>query len=240
MKIMKELLNNAILVPLQNLLEQIYAFLPNVFAMILILIIGLLLSLGIKYIVNLILKLIRFDKISFRIGFSSILEKAGMKLKPTEFIVKIVYWILLVVFIMLALNSLKIQAIDALVEQFFLFLPNVIAGIIIFFAGYLLSILLERTVLLAAVNYEVQFAKIISKGVQILVLLFFLAIALEQVGIGQNIVTASFTIIFGGIVLALALALGLGGRDLGKQWLEKHFGKVKTSKKDDKNMWSHI
>ena len=141
---------------------------------------------------------------------------------------------------MLALNSLKIQAIDALVSQFFLFLPNVIAGIIIFFAGYLLSILLERTVLIAAVNYEIQFAKIISKGVQILVLLFFLAIALEQVGIGDSIVTASFTIIFGGIVLTLALALGLGGRELGKEWLEKHFGKDKSGEKNEKDMWSHV
>lgn len=237
---MKEFLNNAILIPLQNLLDQVYAFLPNIFAMILILIIGLIISLTIKFIFNLILKLIRFDKISFRLGFSSILEKAGIRLKPTEFILKIVYWISLVIFIMLALNSLKIQAIDGLVSQFFLFLPNVIAGIIIFFTGYLLSILLERTVLIAAVNYEIQFAKIISKGVQILVLLFFLAIALEQVGIGDSIVTASFTIIFGGIVLTLALALGLGGRELGKEWLEKHFGKDKPSEKNEKDMWSHI
>ncbi len=237
---MKEFLNNAILIPLQNLLDQIYAFLPNIFAMILIVIIGLITSLVIKFIFNLIFKLIRFDKISFRIGFSSILEKAGIRLKPTEFIVKIVFWISLVVFIMLALNSLKIQAIDALVSQFFLFLPNVIAGIIIFFVGYLLSILLERTVLITAVNYEFQFAKIISKGIQILVLLFFLAIALEQIGIGESIVTASFTIIFGGIVLTLALALGLGGRDLGKKWLEKHFGKEKSDEKNEKDMWSHV
>ena len=151
---MKEFLNNAILIPLQNLLDQVYAFLPNLFAMILILIIGLIISLTIKFIFNLIFKLIRLEKISFRLGFSSILEKAGIRLKPTEFILKIVYWISLVVFIMLALNSLKIQAIDALVSQFFLFLPNVIAGIIIFFAGYLLSILLERTVLIAAVNFR--------------------------------------------------------------------------------------
>ena len=58
---MKEFLNNAILIPLQNLLDQVYAFLPNIFAMILILIIGLIISLTIKFIFNLILKLIRFD-----------------------------------------------------------------------------------------------------------------------------------------------------------------------------------
>jgi hypothetical protein len=73
-----------------------------------------------------------------------------------------------------------------------------------------------------------------------LVLLFFLAIALEQIGIGESIVIASFTIIFGGIVLAVALALGLGGRELGKQWLEKHFGKIREGEKNEKDMWSHV
>jgi hypothetical protein len=237
---MKEFLENAILIPLQSLLDQIYVFLPNIFAMILILIIGLVISLGIKFFINLILKLIRFDKISIRIGFSNVLEKTGIRIKPRKFMVKIVYWISLIVFIMLALNSLKIEALDALVAQSFMFLPNVITGIFLFFAGYLISILLERTVLIAAVNYEIKFAKLLSRGIQILVLLFFLAIALEQIGIGESLVIVSFSIIFGGIVLALALALGLGGRDLGSQWLEKHFGKVETGEKDEKNMWSHL
>ncbi len=237
---MKEFFDNAILIPLQSLLDQIYVFLPNIFAMILILIIGLIISLGIKFIFNLILKLIRFDKISVRTGFSSVLEKMGIRILPRKFMVKIIYWISLIVFIMLALNSLKIEALDALVAQSFVFLPNVITGIFLFFAGYLLSTLLERTVLIAAVNYEIKFAKLLSRGIQILVLLFFLAIALEQIGIGESLVIVAFSIIFGGIVLALALALGLGGRELGKQWLEKHFGKAETDEKDEKNMWSHL
>ena len=237
---MQEFFDNTILTPLQNLLDQVYAFLPNIFAMILILIIGFIISTGIRILLNLLLKIIRFDKMSLRIGFSNVLEKSGIKLGPIEFLVKIVYWMFFLVFVMLAINSLKVEALDAVVVQFFLFFPNIVAGIILFFAGYLLSILLERTVLIAAVNYQIQFAKIISRGVQILVLLFFLAVALEKIGIGESIVVASFTIIFGGIVLALALALGLGGRELGKEWLEKQFGKVKSGKKNEKDMWSHV
>jgi len=237
---MQEFLNNTILIPLQNLLEQVYAFLPNIFAMILILIIGFLIGTVARWLLRLLFKLIRFEKFSLRIGFSNILEKSGIRSKPTDFILKIVYWTLFLIFVMLAIDALQVEALNALVAQFFLFIPNIIAGIILFFAGYLLSILLERTVLIAAVNYQIQFAKFISRGVQILVLLFFLAIALEQIGIGESIVIASFSIIFGGIVLALALALGLGGRDLGKQWLEKHFSQEKTEGKDEKDMWSHV
>ena len=237
---MQDFLNNTIMTPLQNLLEQIYAFLPNIFAMIFILLIGLIIGYVIRILLRLFLKLIRFDKLSMRIGFSNVLEKSGIRLKPSEFIVKLVYWSLFFIFIMLAINALKVEALDALVAQFFLFFPNILAGIILFFAGYLLSIVLARTVLIAAVNYQIKFANFISRAVQILVLLFFLAIALEQIGIGESIVIASFTIIFGGIVLALALALGLGGRELGKQWLEKHFGNIKSDEKNEKDMWSHV
>jgi len=236
---MKEFFDNAILEPLQNLLDLILGFLPNLFAMVLLLVVGFISAVLVKKIISLFLKLVKFDHLSYRLGFSNALEKAGIRAKPTQVIAKFSYWLLLIVFIMLALNALNIDAFDSLIAQFFLFLPNLIAGVILFFAGYLLSIFLERTVLLAAVNAGVQFAKILSRGIQILVLLFFLAIALEQIGIGENIVTASFAIIFGGIVLALALALGLGGRDLGKAWLEKQMGK-KEAAGEDKNMWSHL
>ena len=238
---MQEFINNAILIPLQNLLEQIYLFVPNLFAMILVLIIGIIISLVIKFLFNLLLKILRFDKISYRLGFSNVLNKAGIRLKPSEFLAKLVYWLLFVIFIMLAVNALKIEALDTLISQFFLFLPNVITGLILFFVGYFISIFLERTVLIAAVNAQIKFAKLISRGVQVLVLLFFLAIALEQIGIGENIVIASFSIIFGGIVLALALALGLGGRELGKQWLEKQFAQRSDKEGEkNKNMWSHL
>ena len=234
---MQDFLNNTIMTPLQNLLEQIYAFLPNIFAMIFILLIGLVIGYGIKIFLSLFLKVIRFDKLSMRIGFANVLEKSGIRRKPSEFIVKLVFWSLFFIFIMLAINALKVQALDALVAQFFLFFPNIVAGIILFFAGYLLSIFLARTVLITAVNYQIQFANFISRAVQIMVLLFFLAIALEQIGIGESIVIASFSIIFGGIVLAVALALGLGGRELGKKWLEKHFGKADSEEKNDSQLY---
>lgn len=238
---MQEFFNSAILDPLGHLSQQILLFIPNLFAMILILIIGFFISLGIKLFVNLLLRILRFDKVCYRLGFSNVMNKAGIRLKPSELMVKIIYWILLIIFIMLALNALSIRALDMLITQFFLFLPRVITGIVLFIVGYMISIFLERTVLIAAVNAQIKFAKIVSRGVQVLVLLFFLAIAMEQIGIGENIVIASFSIIFGGIVLALAIALGLGGRDLGKEWLEKQFGKsAAKDNNNDKNMWSHL
>lgn len=237
---MQEFLNNAILMPLQNLLTQVYNFIPNFFAMLLILVIGFLVSFVAKKILILLLKLIKFDRLSFRSGFDNVLAKAGFRRKSTELLGIFLYWLLFFIFIMLALNALKVTALNNLISQFFLFIPNFITGFILFFLGYLISIFIERTVLIAAVNAELQFARILARGIQLLVLAFFLAIALEQIGIGQSIVVAAFTIVFGGIVLALALALGLGGREIGKDWLERQFGKKKSGKKEEKDMWSHL
>jgi hypothetical protein len=236
---MQEFLNNAILVPLQNLLNQVYSFLPNFFAMLLILIVGYFIAFFFKKFLIIFLKLIKFDRLSFRMGFDNILAKAGIRRKSVEVLAIFVYWILLFVFLMLALNALKVKALDTLISQFFLFIPNLFAGFVLFFLGYLTSVFLERAVLIAAVNAELQFARFLARGVQILVLCFFLAISLEQIGIGENIVIATFTIIFGGVVLALALALGLGGQKLGQEWLEKKLTK-KESGKEEKDMWSHI
>jgi hypothetical protein len=237
---MQDFLNNAILTPLQNLVTQIYAFLPNFFAMLLILIMGFIVGFLAKRVLILFLKLVKFDRLSFRIGFNNLLSKAGIRHTASEVFGVFIYWILFFVFIMLALNALKVQALDILISQFFLFVPKLFAGLLIFFVGYLISVFIERAVLIAAVNAELHFARALARGAQLLALVFFLAIALEQLGIGRNIVIAAFSLIFGGIVLAIALALGLGGRELGREWLEKQFGKKDKGTEEKKDMWSHL
>jgi hypothetical protein len=106
----------------------------------------------------------------------------------------------------------------------------------------LLSAFINRTVLLAAVNANVQFAHGLAVAAQSLVLFFFLAIALEQLGIGYGIVGVTFSILLGGVVLALALAFGLGGKDLAREVLERRFGKLskKSKRQPEKDEISYL
>jgi hypothetical protein len=236
---MREFIDNAMLGPLQNLLIRVYEFLPNIFAMILILVLGFFIAILVKKFLIVVLKMLKFDQLSFRIGFDNILAKSGIRGRPSEVIGVFFYWVFFFVFIMLAINALNLSALNNVISGFFLFIPNLFAGLGLFFLGYLISIFIERTVLLAAVNAELEFAKYLARGIQILVLIFFMAIALEQIGIGENIVIAAFTIIFGGIVMALSLALGLGGKDIAKQWLEKQFEK-RERRENEKDIRSHL
>ena len=98
--------------------------------------------------------------------------------------------------------------------RLFAYLPNVVAALLILIVGTVLARFLARGVLISAVNMQIQSARLLSLGVKWLVMVLTGAMALEHLGIGGDIVRLSFGILFGGIVLALALAVGLGSKDM--------------------------
>ena len=101
------------------------------------------------------------------------------------------------------------------------FLPNVLAAAFLLLFGVLLGNFLAEAVLIASVNAQIQEARFIAQLVRWGVYLFTGAMVLTQLGIAKEIVVAAFCIIFGGIVLALAIALGLGGRHIAREKLER-------------------
>jgi hypothetical protein len=101
------------------------------------------------------------------------------------------------------------------------YLTHAIGAILILFAGNLIARFLARTVLIGAVNNQLQYARFLSMGVKWLVLVLAAAMALEHIGIGGTIIALGFGILFGGIVLTLSLAIGLGSRELVSRSLER-------------------
>ena len=94
------------------------------------------------------------------------------------------------------------------------FLPQFFAALLIIVGGWLVANFLSRTILIAAVNARVPEARLLARVAHWGVLLFAVATALTQLGIGKEMVLVAFGITFGGLVFALALAFGLGGRDI--------------------------
>ena len=123
-------------------------------------------------------------------------------------------------------------AIEQILERFFLYLPNIFVAVIILFFGYLLSNFLGRAALIAAVNAGWKVSGLVGRLVKLTVFLLAVTMALEQLDIGRGTIVIAFAIIFGGIVLALAIAFGLGGRDIAKEYLEKKI-KGEEEKKDE-------
>ena len=212
----------AILDPLRRLAQDALAFLLNNFlAMVVVLVIGFLAAALLRFLVGMTLRLARFDRFCERHGVTSALRAAGIERGPSQATARLAYWLVMFVFLMLSLAALNIPAVNDLVSRFFVFLPNVLAAVVILVLGYLAAAFLQRATLLAAVNAGVARARALGTTVQVVALLFTVAIALEQLGIGRNVVLATFTVAFGSIGLAAALAFGYAARDLAQSILER-------------------
>jgi hypothetical protein len=214
--------NDAILEPLRRFGGQALDFLlNNLLAMVVVLVLGVLVAAAVRGLLALLLRLTQFDRFAERQGLTAALRAAGVQRSPSASTARLAYWLVLFVFVMFSFAALDVAPMNDLVSRFFVFLPHVIAAVLILTLGYLASVFLHRATLLAAVNAGVSRARAVATGVQTLVLLFAVAVALEQVGIGRNIVLATFTVAFGSVGLAAALAFGYAARDLAKTVLEQ-------------------
>ena len=105
----------------------------------------------------------------------------------------------------------------------FEYVPHLLAAFVILFVGAVAARFLARSVLIGAVNMRIQSARLLSLAAKWLVQIVAIAMALDHLGIGRTILFLAFGILFGGIVLAAALALGLGARDIVGRSLERQF-----------------
>ena len=229
---------NLILEPLQEVFLKFKTFVPNLLAMLVILITGILLARVLRAILIRFLKAINFDSWSDRMGVTTLLRKGDLWAKPSLAVGAIVFWILIIVALMTGMSALRVQAIDQLVAQFFMYLPRAFSAILILVVGYVLAGFISRAVLIAAVNSGYHYAKLLAEAIRLLLTVLILAMVLEQLQVAPGIVLAAFSIIFGGIVAALAISFGVGGIEAAKRMIERET--VEKRANDAKNDIEHI
>jgi hypothetical protein len=223
-----------ILEPLRDVFLKIKQFLPNLLAMLVILIIGILVARLLRMVLVRFLTAIKFDSWSDRMGVTTLMRKGDLWSKPSRSLGSILFWIMVIVALMMGLSALKIQAVDQLVSQFFMYLPRAFSAILILIIGYVFAGFAGRAVLISAVNSGYHYAKILAKAIRLLLTVLIMAMALEQLQVAPGIVLAAFSILFGGIVAALAISFGVGGIDAAKRMIEREtVEKRATGAKDD-------
>jgi len=216
----------------RNFFKEIAGFLPNIFIGIVIIIVGLVVAWLLKVFITRAGQVLRLDHLSERSGLVQILHKSGIKEPISKLFGKLVYWIILIIFIIMGLNAFHVPAVEKILGTFLLYLPNVIIAGIILFLGYLLGNFLGRAALIASVNAGLAIAGLVGMVVKYTVFIMAVAMALELLGIGKDTVLIAFAIIFGGVVLALAIAFGLGGRDAARDYIERMLREKKEKDKD--------
>lgn len=236
---MSEIWRTAIVASFNKFLGKIVAFLPNLLAMITILVIGFITAWVIKTLLFRFLKAIQFDRVSERWGLTHILSKGGLAYSPASLLSRFFYWVIVLITLILGINALEVAATQNFIAQFFSYLPNLFAAVIILVIGYLIAIFLGQAALIAAVNAQMESAKLLSRSVRWFIIILSLTMALYHLGIAEKVIVAAFSITFGGIVLALAIAFGWGGRELAKDFLERLYLK-KKEEDGDHNHLSHL
>jgi hypothetical protein len=224
-----------ILEPMQDVFLKFKEFAPNIIAALTIIIIGIVVARLIHLLLLRLLKAIKFDSWSDRMGLTSVMRKSDLWRKPSETGARIIYWFFLIVFIMAGLSALRLEVIDNLVAQFFLYLPRAFSAVLILIFGYIIAAFISRAVLIMAVNSGYHYAKLLAQATKLLLTVLILAMAMEQFQIAPGIVIAAFSITFGGIVLALAISFGVGGINSARKMIEKE----EESKKEKKDI-EHI
>ena len=208
---------------------KITAFLPMLIGAIIIFVVGLLIARLVKYLTVKLLKVFRLDTASEKTGIKDFLEKGNI-LKPfSEIVGTLIYWFLMILVLIATLDALGLPIVSELLNKVFYYIPNVVAAIIVLVLGILLGNLLSAVVRTAASNAGLAAAEGLEKITFYMIIFFSGSVALVQLGIGTEVVAASFKIAFGAVALALAIAFGLGGKDVAAGYLQKWLNETKKS-----------
>jgi hypothetical protein len=224
-----EFLQRLFIDPFNRFLDNLLLFLPNFLTALVILLVGILVGALLKMFFARLFKALGLDGLCERTGMSHMLGKSGIKEPVSMLMARIIGGVTIAVFAVIAIQTISVPAVERLLERFFLYLPNVFVAIIILVVGYLLSNFLSRAALIASVNAGVRLSGLIGRFVRYVILIMSVTMALEHLGIGSETVIIAFTIIFSGVVLAFAIAFGLGGRDAARDYLDR---KLKGAEKE--------
>lgn len=219
-----------LLEPAKLILAQIGQFLINMLLVVIILIIGWIISNLIKTVVTKVLRALKVDEISDRIELDNLLAKGGIKYSFSELLGIIIYWLAILITVVVAINAIGLTMAAELLNKFILYVPNVIAAIFILILGMFMAVILKNIVQTAAVNAGISQVNILTKVVEVLVIVFAIAIALEQLNIGAKVIQLLIGIVLGSIGLAGALAFGLGCKDIAAKYTAELIEKLKTKK----------
>jgi hypothetical protein len=214
-----------LLEPVRAFLVQVGAFLPRLALAVVVLIAGWLLAKVARFAVVKGLRAINFNVLTERAGMDGFLEQGGIRSDTTAILGLIVYWLVVLAALIVGSNSLGLAQVTDLLRDVVLFLPKVVVALLILAFGAYFARFIANAVITYCKNIGLQDAELLARLAQYAIIAFVVLIALDHLEVGGRLIHQSFLIILAGVVLALALAFGLGGRawaaDLLERWWPK-------------------
>ncbi len=215
-----------------HFLTRFASLLPGLAALIVALFFSIILAWILAAIVRRVLTSLHFDERMIRWGFAALADWAPMN-SPTRLVSRSIAALVIITGFLIGIAAFDFEWTYLLVQNIFAYIPDVLAALLVLLVGNVIARFLGRSVLIGAVNLNLQYARFLSVGVKWLVIVLAFAMALEHLRIAPGIVELAFGILFGGIVLTLALAVGLGSKDLITKSLERDVKKATSEPVED-------
>jgi hypothetical protein len=229
---MWEIIVTELIRALHEMEANVAHYLPRIVVMLVIALLGWLIAYLVKIAVRSTLRWSRFSKLSEHTGATQLLNQADLP-SSTELLSRFAFWVAWVGCMLLGVSVLGIVGLEEYTARFFLFLPRAFAALVILFFGLLAASFFSRAALLAAVNANFRPSRLLSVSVRVFISIFTLSMAFEVLGIAERTIMIAFGTAFGAVMLGLAIAFGLGGQELAREFLEERLAKRRKQSKED-------
>jgi hypothetical protein len=206
---------------LTNLWYGFMAYVPNIIGALVVFIIGLIVSAGLGLLVEKIFEGIHFDNFLEKLGLKPYFERAGLRLRVSYFLGRLVYWFVIIAFLLAISDSLGFYALSVFLTSVLNYLPNVIAAVLIMLASVVLATLLRRVVVSSVMGAKLAAPHFLGVLTWWTIIIFGFLTALTQLNIAATIIQSIIIGFIAMLSLAGGLAFGLGGKDYAHHLMDK-------------------
>ena len=212
--------------PLQDAISLVLSYIPQIIGAIIILIVGYIIGKALQALITRILEGVGFEDWMERGGVKQFFDRAGTRQTPSSVLGMVVFWFIFIIAITMAANALGIQQISSFLNQLIAYIPSIFVALLILFLATLLANFVSGIVR-GATNSEV-----LASIAQYAIIIYAVFAALTQLGIAVQLTANTFLILLGAVGLALAIAFGIGGREVARDIVEKAYNRRQQAMDD--------
>jgi hypothetical protein len=215
-----------------NLLwEKLVEYFPKVAIGLILLIVGLVLAILLRLLVTKLLELIRFNTLSDKTGVTEFLRKGQINYTPSKLIGNIIFWIIIILILFFIADIAGIKILGATIDKIVNSFPNIFGAFITLIIGSLIIIFISNFVQTIANNAAFPHANILSRAIKWIGVIFVLILSFENLNIGSKILGSTFLIVLASMAFGIALAFGIGCKDIARDLMEKVLQDLKERSK---------
>jgi len=211
---------DVLLEPVRAFLVQFGQFLPRVLLGVLILLLGLVVAKAASFALRKALRAVNLHIVTARSGMDDFLQKGGSDADTTDLLGVLVYWVVVLAALIVAFNSMGLSTVTELLGRVMLFVPRLFVGLLILAFGAYFARFVGNTVAAFCRSSGIRDGEALGRLARYAVMVFVILITLDHLDLGGAIVRQTFLVVLGGVMLALALAFGLGGKEWAATRLE--------------------